>query len=234
MNLKSTSLALFFAAAACSHGAFIAVSLPGTTQYDGWEELTATAQPAYSSAALGSANAAWPEAFGSNAAGSGDALFNKISGGGYFASSGVYQGFSGSGSYTVYDSTALAGLATVVLQFEANYGVGAAPAIGEQPTIYLNGSTTGIAATYTETLLEAGVKVPANSIFAFQWDLSGESTPITSFHIDWTGPSAHGQITGIQLNQGSTFSQVLGVPEPASALLGFASLALAGLRRRRN
>lgn len=241
MNLKSSSCVLLLAAAASAHGAFISVSLPGSTQYDGWFDMKRAVYPDYATPAGGVGNlpsytSAWPAPFLSNTGSSGDAIFNKVSGSAGFAGAGVYQGGS-TASFTVYDTTALLNLETIVFQLEANYdgAPGGAPfRDGVVPTLYLNGGSTGIPATYTQYLPAAGTYLPTNSIFAYQWDLSAETASITSFNIDWNGPLSAGQITGMQLNQGSVFSQAVGlpVPEPAAALLGFLSAGLMGMRRR--
>lgn len=227
-------------AAAPARADFLDVNLPGTTQHDEWSNLTRAGYPAYATnsggvGTLPSYASAWPAPFASNTGVTGDAVFNKTSGSGAFAGAGLYQAGS-TGSFSVGDTSALLNLGTIVFQLESNYDE--APGTsqflnGVVPTLFLNGGSTGIAADYTQYLPDAGLYLATNSIYAYQWDLSGFSDPVTSFSINWNGPSSSGQITGMQLDQGSQFAQTVGVPEPSAAILGLAPLGLLLGRRRR-
>lgn len=239
-NLSTLTALVALAATLPAHADFLDVNLSGTTQYDAWSGLTRANYPAYATnsggtGTLASYTAAWPAPFASNTGASGDAVFNKTSGSGAFAGAGLYQA-GGTGVFSVGDTSALPGLGTIVFQLESNYDEASAttPFLnGVVPTLFLNGGSTGIAADYTQYLPDAGLYLATNSIYAYQWDLSSFLDPVTSFSINWNGPASSGQITGMQLDQGSQFAQVVGVPEPSPALFGLAPLGLMLGRRRR-
>lgn len=243
MTLKILSLiAVPLALAAVSARAdYLPVVLPGLTDHDGWNSLTRASYPDYATQSGGvgtlpSYTSAWPAPFDSNIAGSGDALFNKVSGSGSFAGAGVYQG-GGTAAFSISDNTVPGNLGTLIFQLESNYdeASSATPFLnGGVPTLFLNGGGTGITADFSQYLPDAGVNLPSNSIYAYQWNLSSFADPITSFSINWNGPASSGQITGLQLDQGAQFAQVVGIPEPSAAmLLGALPLGLLITRRRR-
>lgn len=238
MHRKSfLTASLSILAAAVSHAAFIPVNLSGTTQYDGWYSMTRAAYPAYATnlggvGTLPTYASDWPAAFGSNTVDSGDALFNKTAGSSSgFATTGSYQSF-GAASFLVYDTTVVSNLQTIVFQIEANYDAAGGFASGVVPALFINGEVTGLAADYTKYIANSGVYNPTYATYSYQWDLSDIATPITSFSINWNGPASNGQITAMQLNQGSEFTQV--VPEPSTwALISIAAIGALFMARRR-
>ncbi len=243
MNLYKTSLAsaVLLLSPAVAGAAFLSVNLPGTTQYDGWSGMTRANYPAYATPSngvgtLASYTSTWPAPFASNTGITGDAVFTKVSGSAAFAGAGPYQAGS-TATFSVGDSSALNGLSTIVFQLEANYDEtgGAAFLNGGVPTLYVNGGSTGIPASSTAYFLDGGVYLATNSIHAYQWDLTALGTPVTSFNIQWNGPASSGQITGMQLNQGTQYAQIVGapVPEPGAALLALTAATGLLARRRR-
>ncbi|MDB6079842.1 MAG: hypothetical protein JWO82_3589 [Akkermansiaceae bacterium] len=248
MKLTATPLicgvAALAATAAPLSAAYIDVSSfnLGTTSYDGWGKaseptttLTRANYPDYATSSGGvgtlpSYASPWAQPLGSNTAGSGDALFNKTSGSGAFAGAGLYQA-GGTGSFSVSDSTALTGLSTVVFQMEVNYLDTGASFSDTAVSLVINGITyTPAFSTYFSQSAGDAAVLASNKIFAYQWDLTGVAG-VSSFAVNWDGPSSSGQITSLQLTQGTTFTQV--VPEPSAAFLGSIAAGLLVLRRRR-
>lgn len=227
------------------------VHLSGNTSYDEWTAagLSAPANPGYPGYP-GSGN--WPNPIGSNLGG--DAILSRISGGAggngpFPAGESLYfGGFSSTpntfgGTVAISDSTIAFDLKTVVFQIEIaeawtydfwNEAV---------PTLSYNGGTQDLAPTF-ETLVYAeflgtismpsGEEALYKNLYAFQWDLSGISEPITSYSISWSGVQ-HAQVYGLRLDASSDVysSAVLTpIPEPqAYALALFGLLLVASVVR---
>jgi hypothetical protein len=152
--------------------------------------------------------------------------FTKASGGGYFASTSIYN-FGVPGTLIVADTAALASLKTVVFQLDLG-----APLAGA-PTLSYNGGSQNLTPNNQTTstgLFLSGFSGPPSPTtnYAWQWDLSAAGA--TSYAITFT-TIPHGSIYRIDLAAGDTFAQV--IPEPSSALLGGTALALTFFRRRR-
>ncbi|MEM9366167.1 MAG: PEP-CTERM sorting domain-containing protein [Planctomycetota bacterium] len=221
--------------------------LSGTTDFDGWDDLSVNnpniggaGYPGFTTAAL-----PWPAPIDSYLTNNtfpdtsdddvtGDAQFNKTSGFGYPASSTIYSTPFANGTYTVTDSTPLAGLETVV--FQAEIGSGSAGWLAGTPTLTVNGSTVAplaAAGTVDVNFDPAGPFGPlSRNTFLYQWDVSGLGT-INDFAVDFGLAGTSATIWALQLDQGSTFAQV---PEPSSVagLAGLGLLGALGRRRRRS
>lgn len=248
MKITATPLicgvAALVASAAPLSAAYIDVSSfnLGTTSYDGWGKaseptttLTRANYPDYATASGGvgtlpSYTSPWAQPLGSNTLGSGDAVFNKTSGSGAFAGAGLYQA-GGAASFTVSDATALAGISTIVFQMEVNYLDTGASFADTNVSLLINGVTySPTYANYFSQVAGDAAVLASNKIYAYQWDLTGV-TGVGSFALNWDGPSSSGQITSMQLTQGSSFTQV--VPEPSAVLLGSMAAGFLVLRRRK-
>ena len=151
--------------------------------------------------------------------------FNKVSGGGYFSSSSIYN-FGTPGTLRIFDSSAIASLETVI--FQADLG----SLLAGLPTLNYNGGTQALAPGFQTTAPGdfisgfGGPPAPTTN-YAWQWDLSALGA--TSYEINF-GTIAHGTIYRLDLAAGDSFTQV--IPEPSSLM--FAALgAFAFTRRRR-
>ena len=236
------------ACAGAAHAQFLSYNLPGTTDFDAWDNLTVTNPQVTAAAQNGTpfpsfpGNSPWPEAidsvltFGtqdpSDDDPTGDATFDKDSGFGYPAGVSIYASPFGSGTFSVEDATPVADLETVVFQIQI--GGGSAGFFDSEPSLVVNGSTqvplfdSGVIASVFDP---AGPFGPLTlNTFGYQWDVSGLG-PITSIDVEFGTAGTSTTIWGLQLDQGSEFAAV-SVPAPgAFALAGLSGLAL--VRRRR-
>ncbi len=238
MKLNPTSPSSFAAFSLLLTGtapaAFITHVLPGNSDFDGWDDLTATnpqvagASPAFPT--IGTVTSPWPEAIISHMPGSGDATFNKSAGGGYPASANIYTGFATGGSFVITDTSPVTDLETVIVQLDIGQGSG--DFLAGDPTLTINGGeviplfASGVTGTGPRPGFAAPIEVGS---LAYQWDLRGVG-PITAFEIAFTTDGTSSTIWGARLDQGDRFTAVP-VPEPSSAL--FLSLAGLGLLRRK-
>lgn len=242
---------------AASAAPLVTPSLSGTTEYEGWENLTNTnAQvvaaentPSTADDFPGFSNFTdpWPEPFDPNITGSaGNAGFDKVSGSGYPASEAIYSfpGFPPAppvfGTFSISNSSALAGLETVAVQLDLGEGNGF---FNAGPVLNYNGGAQQLAPDFTQsgpgptafTNPQTG-NPSSTTLFGYQWDLSGITGGFTSYSIEWT-TEPHVTTYNLRLDSSDTFSgnAITAVPEPASytALLGLLALGFTFLRRRR-
>ena len=174
----------------------------------------------------------WPAPIGSNGAGSGDAVLNRVAGsptgGGPFLSSGsIYFGNFAQipnalgGTLRLTDSTPLADLKTVVFQIQIGEATGYD--LYSAPALKINGGSSivdplfsGIInrfqnGTFNSPATGADEPVYVNTR-GYQWDVSSLGA-VTSFTIDFSGVT-HSQIYGLQLDQSSSFFSTAVIPEP--------------------
>lgn len=233
LSLLVTAFGLVTASAA--DAALLTPGLPGTTDFDGWDNLTVTnPQVAAASPSFPSfpGSTLWPEAIESHVAGSGDATFDKTAGFGYPAGGSIYSSPFDNGSYSVADSTPVAGIETVLFQIQI--GAGSAGYLDGTPTLTVNGST--LVPLADSAVISSGIindpqfgNIDLGTL-AYQWDLTGLG-PVTSFDVEFTTDGTSTQIYALQLDQGSDY--IAAVPEPSSlVLLGLGSVALLIWRRR--
>lgn len=216
--------------------ALLDINLDGSSQYDGWDDLT-TARLGAGYAALPPGDpfraAPWAGPLASNVAGSvGNATYNKVSGTGYAASSAVYT--FGGATFEMASTSVIADLETVIFQIDLGEGFGF---LTSTPVLNYNGGSQALAADYFVqttgdfTFAFGGPPAPT-TLFAYQWDLSGIVDPITSIDVNWA-TDQHATTYELALTTGDTFTVASAIPEPASGalLIGAASLLL--MRRRR-
>lgn len=177
----------------------------------------------------------------SNVAGSaGAAKLQRLSGGFYPASFGLYS-FSTDSTFGINVASAIADLQSVTLQtfvsIDTSQGILGLTAAGYLPTLSYNGGTQQLAAAYTLTPVSGGFGMDGSPLEAdpnnpnygyFSWDLSGVTTPITSFSVNF-GLTVHSSALAFQLDQ----STLAPVPEPESYALMLAGIAAVGLVVRR-
>lgn len=220
--------------------------LAGTTQYDGWDGITAANYTGYGTFP---GSGAWPAPIGSNQSGSGDADLSKVangSGGGpYLASGGIYSGgfaFTPNtlgGTLGVSDSTPVANLANVVFQVEISEAFGYDLFNDVLPKLSYNGGSQNLAPSFdtiVERVQNGTFDVPGGgteplyiNTYLVQWDLSALSG-ITSFSVSFNTVQ-HSVVSEARLDQSDSYS-ALTVPAPASAaLVGIGGLV--AIRRRR-
>lgn len=244
-TVLAVSAGLAFASAAQG---FISPDLTGTTDFDAWDNLSIT-NPQVASTTVpfpfpGFPGAApWPDAIESvltqgttdtaDDDPTGDAGFLKTAGNGYPASVSIYSSPFGNGTYSVSDSTPVAGLETVVFQIEI--GEGSNGFLAGTPTLTVNGATEVPLLTGGSQGVSAGANPFGGgtiniATLGYQWDVSGVG-PISSFDVEFSTAGTSTTIFQLQLDQGDTFAAVANVPEPAT--LGAVGLGfLAALRRR--
>lgn len=217
---------------------FISVSLPGTSLYDGFDEMTFMNWPGYGNfpgAGL------WPAPITPNLPGSNGLLdFDKVSGNGYPAGSSLYAPFTNSEFEIVTAAATPFDLETVVFQVDMGPGTGLLTFFDAEPVLSYNGGTQQLVPNFEE--IGAGdypftnptnpLEMGTTSAFAYQWDLRGLGS-ITSYQIEWT-TFEHAQMYEFQVDVGDTFALV--VPEPGSSLMlgtGIGALLLIQRRRER-
>jgi len=225
-TIKNTALLL---ALAIPCNAAISFTLPGNSESAAWTGLTSANYP-FSAGfpSFPTSTNPWPSALTPDSGSVLGGSFNKVSGGGYFASSSIYDAGT-PGTFRITDLASIVNLDTVV--FQADLG----SVLGSAPLLSYNGGTQNLAADFSTTSTGSfvtgfgGPPSPTTN-HAWQWDLSGVPAPVTEFAIQWT-TAPHGTIYRLDLAAGDSFSQV--IPEPSAALLAALSITLAASRRRR-
>ena len=229
--------AFFGFAAAAASAAFVNPSLPGTSEFEGWEDLTFMNfnQSDYGGGFPGAGP--WIAPISGNAAGSeGNAGYNKVSGNGYPAGVSVYAPFTDS-VFEIESSGPLGfDIGTIIFQIDIGPGTGFEH-LSAAPTLSLNGGSQALAADFTSEAPGAfpftnpvnPAETGTTTAFQFQWDLSSLGS-VTQYEIQWT-TIPHAQTYKLQLDVGDTFTQV--IPEPTSlALIGVVAAATLAWRRR--
>jgi hypothetical protein len=194
--------------------AAISFTLPGIAETSSWE-LNRTNYLSVTSNTFRTATIPWV-ASAIPTSGTSSALFNKVSGGGYMATTFMYTAPVG-GSFRLYDESPLAEMETIVMQGYIS------DALDGMPVFNFNGGSQSIPASFSTIV--SGATYPAR---AWQWDLSGVVGPIHRYEILFSG---HFAATSLRVDSGNTFFQV--IPEPSSALLACSALGFTLIRRRR-
>lgn len=205
------SLFCLFALAAPAFGA-LTVSLPGTSNTQSWSNLK-----------IGNPT----PVNGAHASDSGSAIFSTISGSPLFTGtgSGIYSGFATGAVFSIADS-GLADANHVAVQMRLVLQNGPLPTNPIQVILNGNSALTGtLTSTQSEAVTGDGIAAETYD-FAWIFDLSSVET-VTSFQVQLS------MNTHTVISSSSPVSLTIAVPEPSSALLGFAALGLTCIRRRR-
>ncbi len=221
MNTKRIFLTGLALCAGLTANAAINFDLPGNSSTESWSGMTMANHPGYPG--FGNPTAAWPSPISAD---DGDGSFDKVSGSGFPLGAGIYT-FSGEGTFAITESTPLANLATIVLQYTGGYG--AESDEETELTDFVNGPLLSYNSGSQDI---TGTRIlNTEGLYGYQWDLSSESNPITDFAITFT-TGYHASIEGLQLDQGDTFQAV---PEPQTYAMigGVLALGLAFIRRRK-
>lgn len=171
--------------------------------------------------------------------GTSDATLQRTSGSFYPASWGLYS-FTSDSTFTINVANAVADLSSVVFQSFINISQGANGVdgllqAGYVPTLSYNGGTQALAGVlttanlgYTDFFSGEWVDSDPNNpnYVTLAWDLSGVTTPITSFSINF-GVDVHSNVLAFQVDQ------VAAVPEPETYALMLAGMGVVGLVARR-
>ncbi|MBK1815347.1 hypothetical protein JIN84_06965 [Luteolibacter yonseiensis] len=215
-----------------AQAAIVNNNLTGNKEYDGWDRLGSSA-PGLTTTTLSTGSG-----FGSNEAGSGDAMLLRVSGGHYPASLGLYS-FGSNSTLRVSDTvTSFSDIRTVAITIVSwSNGDEGLPSgsFSSLPTLGFNGGSQALAADWFGTTRVGSVDFggPIQTYaFTFQWDLGSFGDPITSYDVSW-GQIVHTGVLGIQLESADTYSLSNAVPEPSSALLAASAAILAFRRKRR-
>ena len=248
MSRSTLSLLAVVAFTGAAQAQFLSYNLPGTTDFDGWDNLTrdnpqiAAANPAFPSFP---GSTPWPEAIESRLVNgtpqdisdddlTGDATFDKDAGFGYPAGVSIYSSpFGNGGSYSVEDATPVLDIETVVFQIQIGAGSQGFFDPANQPSLIVNGSTAVPLFNSGEIASSFDPNGPFGPLtlntFGFQWDLRGLG-PINSLDVEFGTIGTSSTIWGLQLDQGSEFARV---EVPAPGALGLAGLSVLTLARRR-
>jgi hypothetical protein len=197
------------------------VDVADSVSFDGWNQLNrnrvddnGAANP-LTAAQLAAGTAG-------NVSGSGDALLTQVSGSYYPAGFGLY----GDGNLTFTDNTVASNISALAFQgiindFNASFG-------GEAYTITLsyNGGSQSIAGTLVNFVNTGTV----DDYYYYSWDLSGVSTPITSYTLNFS--AGFSQALAFQVDQVAAVSSVPEADSYAMMMLGLG--VMGAMVRRRN
>ncbi|MGE9296334.1 MAG: PEP-CTERM sorting domain-containing protein [Puniceicoccales bacterium] len=222
--MNKTVATITLALGASSAFAALDINLPGNTYETIWQDMTAsnnTGFPGYFNP-----TDSWPHSITPSliTPGADVADFDKVSGGGYPASGGIYN-TDVTGTYSITDEAPLANLQTIVFQTDMVSTMDVAPVLS------INSGALILAADFVQTAPGDFSGMGANStVFAYQWDLSAIAG-ITDYSLEWTS-GAHTSNYFMQINQGDTFSQVIPEPSTYALFAGVATLGLILMRRK--
>ncbi|WP_024930163.1 PEP-CTERM sorting domain-containing protein [Methylophilus sp. OH31] len=197
------------------------VDVADSVSFDGWNQLNRNRVDSNGAAnPLTAAQLAAGTA--GNVAGSGDALLTQVSGSYYPAGFGLY----GDGNLTFTDNTVASNISALAFQgivndFNASFG-------GEAYTITLsyNGGSQAIAGTLVNFVNTGTV----DDYYYYSWDLSGVSTPITSYTLNFS--AGFSQALAFQVDQVASVSSVPEADSYAMMMLGLG--VMGAVVRRRN
>ncbi len=209
--------------------------LVGITEYNGWTGMSSAAAWGTGDAPV---NAYDTYYLHSDDAGSGDAVFYRVSGSHFPAGSGMYS-FMGTSEFSIEDYSPVADIETVIFTMKSSLYDGEWASVA--PTLSYNGGTVDLGAAdfvssqtiTTEYVAAIGSDVDY-SVQSYQWDLSGLSG-ITDYTVTFTALT-HVSLVSMQLESGDTFSvSPAVVPEPSTYALGIGVVVIgcAMLRRRK-
>ncbi|WP_292784398.1 PEP-CTERM sorting domain-containing protein [Methylophilus sp. UBA6697] len=197
------------------------VDVADSVSFDGWNQLNRNRVDSNGAAnPLTAAQLAAGTA--GNVVGSGDALLTQVSGSYYPAGFGLY----GDGNLTFTDNTVASNISALAFQgivndFNASFG-------GEAYTITLsyNGGSQAIAGTLVNFVNTGTV----DDYYYYSWDLSGVSTPITSYTLNFS--AGFSQALAFQVDQVASVSSVPEADSYAMMMLGLG--VMGAVVRRRN
>lgn len=198
------------------------VDVANSVSFDGWNQLNrnrvndnGAANP-LTAAQLAAGTAG-------NVTGSGDALLTQVSGSYYPAGFGLY----GDGNLTFTDNTVSNNITSLTFQgivndFDASFG-------GEPFSIALsyNGGSQAIGGALVK-FVDTGT---ADDYYHYSWDLSGVSTPITSYTLSFS--AGFSQALAFQVDQVASASAVPEADSYAMMLLGLGVMGTVVRRRRK-
>ncbi len=224
-----TNILIAFLLSTSLHAA-ITIQLPGSSESAAWANLRNSQYPgAGGASSFFNATAVWPAPIPGNLESTSSAVFSKISGGGYFATSSLYDAGI-AGMYALTDVSPLSDLKTLILQIDAGTN------IGVSPILYFNGGSQALPADYflstSGSYLASGPNGSVATVNrAWQWDLS-DIPAITSYEIRW-GSTTNNHLTQNQINltAGDTFAQV--IPEPTTSIFSALACALLLIHRKK-
>lgn len=240
--MKYTTATLLLAA----HVAFLTPAsalvdpdLSGTTEFEIWTGLTAANYPSYpdfSDTGDGGFADPWPAPIAPSGTGSaGNASLDKVSGGGYPATSSIYN-HTVAGTYEIANGSPLANLGTVIVQIDL--GDGSPGAFQSAPVLNYNGGSQSLTANFTNTGpggFSGGFGGPPSptTLHGFQWDLSSVRSAISSYAILWTSDT-FSTTYEIRLDSSDTTSpnRLSAIPETSSTMGILTLIGWAFLRRR--
>jgi len=197
------------------------VDVADSVSFDGWNQLNRNRVDS-NGAANPLTTAQLAAGTAGNVAGSGDALLTQVSGSYYPAGFGLY----GDGNLTFTDNTVASNISALAFQgivndFNASFG-------GEAYTITLsyNGGSQAIAGTLVNFVNTGTV----DDYYYYSWDLSGVSTPITSYTLSFS--AGFSQALAFQVDQVASVSSVPEADSYAMMMLGLG--VMGAVVRRRN
>jgi len=196
------------------------VDVTNSVSFDGWNQLNRN-RVNDNGAANPLTAAQLAEGTAGNVTGSGDALLTQVSGSYYPAGFGLY----GDGNLTFTDNTVSNNITSLTFQgivndFDASFG-------GEPFSIALsyNGGSQAIGGALVK-FVDTGT---ADDYYHYSWDLSGVSTPITSYTLSFS--AGFSQALAFQVDQVASASAVPEADSYAMMLLGLGLMG-AVVRRR--